>query len=169
MPSTAQVRRMKRYLLVVAFLAAAAGGARAAPPPPPPGYVYSASRVLAGAMAPTEIAALAPRFSKDVKVYENGDLVADGEAAWLSLARRKLAAPQRRVIGLAQSSGGYSKDGGELLVVDVVDSVDRAALPPGSIADPRLTTRSFLYQFGADGLIHVVRIARAGGFWEPIK
>lgn len=159
---------MKRYLLVVAFLMAAAGGASAAPPPPPPGYVYSASRVLSGVIAPTEVTALAPRFSKDVKVYENGDLVADGETAWLSLAQRKLATPQRRVIGLAQSSGGYSKGGGDLLVIDVVDTVDRTSLPSSSIVDPRLTTRSFLYQFDADGLIHVVRIASAGGFWEPI-
>lgn len=160
---------MKRCLLVVALLATAAGGARAAPPPPPPGYVYSASRALSGVMTPTEVAALAPRFSQDVKVYENGALVADGEVAWLSLAQRELATPQRRVIGLAQSSAGYSKNGGDLLVVDVVDSVDRTNLPSSAIADPRLTTRSFLYQFGSDGLIQVVRIASAGGFWEPVN
>ena len=119
-------------------------------------------------MTVADLELCAAMFAEDVKIYENGNIIATGRTAWLSFARRQLATSQRRVIGYAESSSGYSDGGGELLVIDDIDTVDRASLPPNFLADPRVAARSFLFEFGQDGLIHTVRISKAGGFWQTV-
>jgi hypothetical protein len=147
-----------RYLSAVAFLAAlAASSARASPPPPPPGYVFDAERILASP-GNGDLGRIAALFADDVAAYENGEPVARGKTAWLRLRASAVMHSDGRVIG-------YSEGGNDLLVVDTYDSVDRTKLPPSAIADPRMATRSILYRFGPDHLIHVVRIFRVESFW----
>ena len=98
-------------------------------------------------------------FAGDVKVFENGRLVADGVSAWIKLEKMEIGRLQRRVIG-------FSEGGGDLLLVDMIDTVDRTNLPPTFIADPRWKTRATLYQFGPDHLIHLVRLSAVEGIWE---
>ena len=57
------------------------------------------------------------------------------------------------------------RENGSLMIVDEYDIVDRSNLPPDFLADPRMTSRATLYQFGADHKIHVIRTIVGGGFW----
>lgn len=157
---------MKRLLSILALTIASP--AIASPPPPPPVPVMDASNILASP-AGFDPARIAPLFAADVKAYRNGKLVADGKPAWLSLRGTQAGHYNGRVIAFSQSSAGYSEDGGDLLVIDTYDTVDRTNLPPHSLADPRMASRSTLYQFGRDGLIHTVRIAEVAGFMQAGK
>ena len=132
--------------------------AHAAPPPAPPAYVYDARKALT-ATANSNAAALALLFSDDVAVSENGKPIATGKDAWLKLLIADMQNRSRRVVL-------YNEGAGDLLIVDAYDTVDRTSLPSNFIADPRMAVRSTLYQFGADHLIHVVRISSAAGFWS---
>ena len=160
---------MKLLASCALVFACVASAAAAAPPPAPPVYVYEAGRLLAAPSAPSNVDLLQPLFSNDVHIFENGEPVAEGRQAWLKFAETKIIHTQRRLIGHVEASAGYSKGGGELLVVDEIDTVDRRGLPATFIADPRLQTRAFLYQFGLDGLIRTVRITEAAGFWEQAR
>ena len=166
MAKKGEMKRLALSGLIVACVTSAAG---AAPPPAPPAYVYEAGQLLAASPAPSDVERLRTLFSNDVQVFENGESVAEGRQAWLRLAETKIIHAQRRVIGHVEASAGYSKGGGDLLVVDEVDIVDRRGLPTTFLADPRLQTRAFLYQFGSDGLIRTVRITEAAGFWEQAR
>ena len=152
---------MMRYAFLF-LLFTAAFPAMASPPPPPPQYVWDAAKVLV-AQTNADPVQLALLFADDLTAFQNGKIVATGKAAWLKW--RADSHPGGRVLGFSESFGGYSEGGGELLVVDTFDTVDRSNLPPGFLADPRAATRSTLYQFGTDHLIHFVRISRVGGFW----
>jgi hypothetical protein len=140
-----------------------ASAALASPPPPPPEYIWADAKVL---IAPTgsENAKLASLFADDVTAFQNGAVVAKGRTAWLKW-RAKVWSGSDRVLGFSESSAASSDSGGDVMVVDTFDTVDRANLTPGFVADPRWATRSTLYQFGPDHLIHFVRISRIGGFW----
>ncbi|HEX4736248.1 MAG TPA: hypothetical protein VH331_01675 [Allosphingosinicella sp.] len=156
---------MKPLLFVLALTLASP--VVAAPPPPPPSYVSDASRVLT---SPTlDGPKVGSLFADDVKVYRNGKLIADGKIAWLKLRQAEVGHYYGRVLGYSRSYGGYSEGGGDLLVFDTYDTVDRRNLPPTFIADARPATRSTLYQFGSDRLIHNVRIAEVAGFLETPK
>ncbi len=148
-----------RLLPTLLFVAAAAP-AGAAPPPPPPAFVSEAADLLIAAAGrdPAREQAL---FAPDVAMYENGTLTGRSVADWTRLRGPRHLDGSSRVLAYSE---GWDGDGGALLVFDTYDRVERATLPPTFLADPRMTTRSILYQFGADRLIHVVRIARADGF-----
>lgn len=143
-----------RQLLLSAFVLLLASVANAAPPPPPPEFVYDAMTALSGHDA-TKVARL---FADDVTVFENGKMIAAGKDIWLSQFVPSIQNRSRRVIG-------YSEGFRELLVIDTYDTVDRNNLPPTFLADPRMATRSTLYQFGQDQLIHTVRISSIGSFF----
>jgi hypothetical protein len=157
---------MKQLLSVFALVMASS--AAASPPPPPPIYVMDAAKILASPAA-LDRTKIEPLFADDVKVYRNGKLIADGRAAWLKLRSAEAERYDGRVLGYSESYGGYSEGGGDLLVLDTYDTIDRKNLPPTFIADPRPATRSTLYQFGSDRLIHNVRIAEVAGFLETPK
>ena len=156
---------MKQILCLLALTIASS--AIAAPPPAPPEYVFEASKILASPAA-QDAARLAPLFAVDVRAYRNGKLIADGKTAWLGLRASEAARYSPHILGF---SDGWAADGGsgDLLVLDTYDTVDRRNLPPTFIADPRMATRSTLYQFGGDRLIHAVRIAEVAGFLETPK
>lgn len=157
---------MRVFVSVLAL--AFASPSVAAPPPAPPEYVFEATKILA-ASGSQDAARVAPLFADDVKAYRNGGLVAAGKAAWLTLRAAKAAHFNGDVAGLSQGWASSGQGGGDLLVIDTYDSVDRTDLPPHFLADPRVVTRSTLYQFGQDGLIHAVRIAEVAGFLETPK
>ena len=153
---------MRCFVLVLSVMASLP--AIAAPPPPPPEYIWQAAKVLT-AEKPPGASSYAPLFADDVVTLENGKTVADGKAAWLATWSKGSSRYDGHIIGYSESSAGYSEGGGEILVVDTFDTVDRTGLPPTFLADPRMATRSTLYQFGPDHLVHYVRIAKTGGFW----
>ncbi|MDB5692081.1 MAG: hypothetical protein JWO81_1144 [Alphaproteobacteria bacterium] len=157
---------MKQLPSILAL--AVASTADAAPPPAPPQYVYDASKILASPVI-QDVAKIAPLFADDVKVYRNGRLAADGKTAWLRLRASESARYNGRVLGYSEGSAGSGDGEGDLLVIDTYDTVDRRNLPPTFIADSRMATRSTLYQFGNDRLIHAVRIAEVAGFLETPK
>lgn len=152
-----------RYRLV--FLAPILATApAAAPPPPPQQYVDEATQILVG-QANQEPSGFASLFADDVTAFENGRLVANGKRAWLKW-HASSAAHDSVILGYSESSAGYGSAGGDLLVLDTFDTVDRAKLPTGFVADTRAASRSTLYQFGPDHLIHVVRMELTAGFWR---
>ena len=146
---------MRHVLSAIALMAPLP--ALASPPPPPPEYVSRAAKVLTATKAP-DAAQYAPLLADDVTVFENGKTVATGKAAWINVWSKNTGHPSGRVIG-------YSENEGDLLVIDTFDAVDRTNLPPTSIADPRMVTRSTLYQFGSNHLIHFIRIEKTSSFW----
>lgn len=154
--------RVRRCCLWAALLIAMPGNA--VPPPPPPSFVFEASGILADPVAKAE--AVAPLFANDVIAFDNGELVAEGKAAWLRWRQVERMHYYGRTLGYSYSSADYRRPGGSLLVVDSFDTIDTANLPPGMVMDARLTTRSTLYTFGSDHLIHTVRMLKAAGFWN---
>ena len=138
--------------------------ALAAPPPPPPEYIWQATKVLT-AEKPPAAANYAPLFADDVVTLEDGKTIADGKAARLAAWSKGSSRYNGHIIRYSESSAGDSEGGGEILVVDTFDTVDRTGLRPTFLADPRMATRSTLYQFGPDHLVHYVRIAKTDGFW----
>jgi hypothetical protein len=153
---------MRFPLFIVALTLAAP--AAAAPPPPPQQYVDDAAQVLVSP-ASRDGAGFASLFADDVAANENGQRVATGKAAWLKWHAAS-AAHDSQVLGYSESSAGYGSPAGDLLVLETFDTVDRAGLPPGSVADPRTATRSTHYEFGPDHRIHAVRMEWTGGFWR---
>lgn len=149
--------RASTLLSVLLMTLALLPGAHAAPPPGPPAYVNGARKALT-APSGIDAAALAPLFSDDVAVFENGKTIATGKSEWLKLLIVVLQNKSRRVVL-------YNEGAGDLLIIDTYDAVDRTGLAPTFIADPRMEARSTLYQFGPDHLIHAVRISSATGFW----
>ena len=143
-----------------ALAALAAAPLSAAPPPPPPSYVSDVAALLtkAGDQSQPRIADFVAR---DVKVYVNGRLVAQGKADWL----RRYAAHRPESAELLGYSEGWDANGGSVMIVDQFDTVDRSKLPAIFVADPRYDTRSTLYQFGRDHKIHAIRTLITTGFW----
>ena len=132
----------------------------ASPPPPPPEYVTHATQILTGHWDVTPRPEFAALFGNDVVAYVDGTKSITGKTAWLALERETAEKFHRRVEGYARSSLPSAGDGGDLLVLDEID-------PVRPYGDPRWSTRSILYQFGRDGLIHTVRITQVHGFLEP--
>lgn len=133
---------------------------QAAPPPPPPAYVEDVRALVTAPMKADSVTRLAEYIADDVRWYDNGKLLAAGKAGWLRVQPSAKVAPAR-VIGFSE---GW-QDGGNLLVVDEYDTVDRSNLPPNFLADPRMVTRATLYQFGSDRRVHVIRTLVGGSFW----
>jgi hypothetical protein len=152
-----------RFPLSILALTLAAPAA-AAPPPPPRQYVDDAAQILVSP-ASRDAARFASLFADNVAAFENGQLVAMGKTAWLKWHAAS-AAHGSQILGYSESSAGYGSAAGDLLVLETFDTVDRAELPPGFVADPRTATRSTHYEFGPDHRIHAVRIERTGGFWR---
>jgi hypothetical protein len=144
---------MKPLLFVLSLMLGSS--AVAAPPPPPPNYIFEAGNILAARPA-ADAANYAALFADDVRVYRNGQLAAEGKAAWLKLHADEAARYNGRIIA-------FSEGRANLLVIDTYDTVDRRNLPPTFLADPRPAARSTLYQFGADQRIHTVRISEVEG------
>jgi hypothetical protein len=134
--------------------------AGAAPPPPPPSYVTAVATLLTDKGNASAVNRLSNFVADDVRVYVNDRLVADGKPNWM---RHITAIPPRAGEPLAYSEGW--KDGGSLMIVDQYDTIDRSNQPPDFLSDPRYATRTTLYQFAADGKIHVIRAVTADGFW----
>ena len=148
--------RLVAILAAVAFSAPAV----ASPPPPPPEYVTHATGILTGDWDVVQRPEFAALFSNDVVAYVDGKKNITGKTAWLALERETTEKFHRRVEGYAQASLPSPGDGGDLLILDEVD-------PIRPYGDPRWSTRSILYQFGRDGLIHTVRITQVHGYLEP--
>jgi hypothetical protein len=134
--------------------------AGAAPPPPPPSYVVEVARLLTAQAGPGTVTQLSNFVADDVREYVNDRLVADGKSSWM---RSWATVPTSLGRVLAYSPDW--RDSGSLMIVDEYDTVDRSNLPPHFMADPRMTSRATLYQFGADHKIHVIRTIVGGGFW----
>lgn len=132
----------------------------ASPPPPPPNFVTHATEILVGDWDATQRPDFAALFGNDVVAYVDGKKSITGKTAWLALERETTEKFHRRVEGYARSSLPSTGDGGDLLIVDEID-------PIRPYGDLRWSTRSILYQFGRDGLIHIVRITEVHGFLEP--
>jgi hypothetical protein len=118
------------------------------------------AHLLAGEESSATIPQLSSFIGDDVREYVNDRLVATGKADW---TRSWAAAPISRGRVLAYSPDW--RNSGSLMIVDEYDTVDRSNLPPNFIADPRMTSRATLFQFGADHEIHVIRTILGGGFW----
>jgi len=144
-----------QFLPLVAILSPSA---IAAPPPPPPQYIDGARQTLTISTG-EDTAPFAALFADDVTVFENGKLVATGKDASLKLLVSSLQDKSRRVIG-------YSEGFRDLMVIDDFDTVDRSKVPPGVLVDPWRAARSVLYQFGADRLIHFVRLSTVRSIWQ---
>ena len=153
---------MRLPLSILALTAAAP--AMTAPPPTPQQYVDDATQILVSPASP-DAARFASLFADDVATFENGQLVARGKTAWLKWHAAS-AAHASQVLGYSESSAGHGSPAGDLLVLEAFDTVTRAGLPPGSVADPRTATRSTHYEFGPDHRIHAVRMEWTGGFWR---
>lgn len=158
---------MRPNVIAVSIIAAALGSAampltsaRAAPPPPPPSYVMDVAHLLTRQESAGTIAQLSGFVAGDVREYVNDKLVARGKADWARYwATAHISAG--RVLALSPDW----RDSGSLMIVDEYDTVDRSNLPPNFVADPRMTSRATLYQFGPDHKIHVIRTIVGGGFW----
>lgn len=152
--------RIRQCALALALIAAPLVSAAAAPPPPPPEYVFKVAKLLTTSEDAATLAQLSDYVADDLSVDVNGKPVASGKAGWMRYeAAAKIS--QGRVVSYSE---GW-KDGGTLMIVDEYDTVDRANLPPGFVADPRTATRTTLYQFGHDGKIHAIHALIAPGFW----
>lgn len=143
-------------LLVVAIPAAAS------PPPTPPPWVWAAGEVLS-APSRDDAGKAAPLFAEDVVASENGVVVARGKAALLAWRAAEMGY-QRRTIGFSEGWSRHQDGGGELMVIDTFEDFDRSKLAPTFLVDPRMLTRSTLYRFGKDHLIHGVDVQRIEGF-----
>lgn len=148
--------RSVAFIATVVFSAAAV----ASPPPPPPEYVTHATGILTGDWAVVQRPEFAALFGNDVVAYVDGKKSITGKTAWLALERETTEKFHRRVEGYVRSSVPMAGDGGDLLILDEID-------PIRPYGDPRWSTRSILYEFGRDGLIHAVRITQVHGFLEP--
>jgi hypothetical protein len=150
---------MKTCLLVsiIGFPAAPLQSTDAAPPPPPQAYVRAVADLLTENETANTLEQLSSYVADDVRAFVNDKLVSDGKADWL---RHYVPAPNRP---MAVSAGWQNN--GSLMLVDVVDSVDRSELSRGFIADPDYLSRVTLYQFGPDHEIHAIRTLVGGGFW----
>ena len=147
------------FAAAIVLAAAPLMGARAAPPPPPPSYVMDVAHLLTNEGAGT-ITQLSNFIAEDVREYLNDKLVANGKADWA-----RYWAPARSSVGRVLAYSPDWRENGSLMIVDEYDTVDRSNLPANFVADPRMTSRATLYQFGADHKIHAIRTIVGGGFW----
>jgi hypothetical protein len=144
--------------VMAAFIASLMGGtaAVASVPPPPPAYIDE----LAKQIVPTQTVETFDRYASsiadDVTVSVDGKQVAASKTAWIAVERHRLGKVDRHVLGYVE---GYDS----ILVIDRFD--DRSDLPtsPNMLFDPRYKTRALQYQFGADHLIHAIRIVQEDG------
>ena len=157
---------MRRYLAFLSALIAAP--ALASTPPPPPSYVWDASEILITSRGMSD-ATVSRLFSDQVVVRENGETVATGKTSWLKWRSTNMSSDNSRLIGYSESSAGYKGGFGEVLIVDTFDTVNRSKLPSSFVVDPRMATRTTLYRFGADHLIHAVDVSIVGGFWMTTR
>jgi hypothetical protein len=152
--------RLALFASTIALAAAPLTRALAAPPPPPPSYVMDVAHLLTAKEDAGTITQLAGFVADDVRDYVNDEIVADGKTVWM----REWAAA-RRSPGRVLAYSPDWRDNGSLMIVDEYDTVDRSDLPLNFIADPRMTSRATLYQFGPDHKIHAIRTIVGGGFW----
>ena len=149
--------------LLSCLLAVVATPIMASPPPSPPAFVVEAGEVLRDP-ASADANRVARFFADDVIASENGTVVARGKADWLAWRTAAMAHYEGRTLGYAE---GWRRDivsGGELMVVDTFDDLDRSKLSPTFIVDPRPKTRTTLYRFASDHLIHAVEMVRVESF-----
>lgn len=160
---------MRRFTMTLAILAlSGAIPAIAAPPgPPTPGYVFDAEKLLA-ATPELPSAQVASLFAEDVTVSENGETVARGKTAWL-VWRTKQAGEYYGTHWGYSAGYGPNYSSGALMILDTFDTFDpKRHMSSGAWTDPRFVTRSILYRFGEDKLIHSVLILDMQGMWEPL-
>ncbi|USI72935.1 hypothetical protein [Sphingomonas morindae] len=148
---------------LIALVSVPAASAMASPPPPPPSYVFSARELLSDA-ANKDQAKIAAFFANDVSATVNGQPIAQGKSAWLSWWGKDRSNYYGRTLGWSM---GW-KDNGVLLILDQFDTQDNSTNPPPP-GDPRPSTRSTLYHFGTDGLIHSVAISEVNSFYSPAR
>ena len=154
------MNRAAIFVIALALSISPLTGAQAAPPPPPPSWVMDVAHLLTGQESAGTIPELSDFVADDVRAYVNDELVADGKANWSRYWATAGITPGRVL--------GYSpdwRDNGSLMIADEYDTVDRSKLPPNFIADPRMTSRATLFQFGPDHKIHAIRTLIGGGFW----
>lgn len=162
-----RMARFERLASVGCFIGLAItplSGAMAAPPPPPPSYVMDVANLLTHQEDATTTSKLSDYIADDVRTFVNDRLVTRGKADWL-----RYSASARPNMGRVLAFSADWRDDGSLMIVDEYDMVDRSKLPPHFLADPRMTSRATLYQFGPDQKIHAVRTLIGGGFWIAPK
>ena len=89
----------------------------------------------------------------------DGNMVAANKADWLKIERLRLGKIDRSVYG-------YAEGRDNLLVFDRFDDRSDQHCPQGGtcVFDPRYHARAVQYQFGADHLVHSIRIVQSDGF-----
>jgi hypothetical protein len=137
-----------------------AGPATSSLPPPPQDYVWEASKTLTDATVKDQ-AAIEPLFADDVVASLNGQRIASGKEAWL----KWWSDDRSHFYGATRGYSMGRKGDGVLLVVDQHDVRDNYTSPPPP-GDPRWTTRSTLFIFGPDRMIHAVVIAEVDSFFR---
>ena len=105
-------------------------------------------------------ARLSNYVADDVRAYLNDKLVADGKPNWI-----RYSASAGRTFGRVLAYSPDWRANGSLMIVDEYDTIDRTKLPPNVVADPRLTSRAQLDEFGPDHKLHTIRSLVGGGFW----
>lgn len=148
-----------RYLASIAAILVSTA-ASASVPPPPPAYLEEAMKTL-GSLNNNE-GAYNALFATSLVAEENGSVIARSKAAWIKWQREKTGHNQPKILGYAESG---SSMGGDLLVVETFDTVRRDDLSAGSIADPRMETRSILYRFADDHKIYKIIVSSAKSFF----
>jgi len=144
---------------VVAFsLMASAIPAASSSLPPPPEYAWSASKILADASIKDQ-ARVAPLFAEDVQVTKDGKPLAAKKAEWMSFWFKD----RKRFFGKTVLYSMGRRDAGVLLVLDQFDTRDDFTNPPPP-GEAQWSTRSTLYAFGPDGLVHSVQISEVDSF-----
>ena len=132
------------------------------PPPPPPSYVMDAAPLLIDPK--NQNTAVELIFADDVIAVENGTVVATGKSAWIQWRATERSHYYGRTIGYSYSTYSDKVVTGSLLVIDTFDTIDTNSRS-GPHYDPRMSTRSTLYSFGQDHLIHSVQMSKVAGFW----
>lgn len=129
-------------------------------PPPPPFYVFFANQVLSNPKNKNK-EHIAKLFADDVIANHNGERIASGKSAWLEWWSIDRSHYFGKTLG---SSTGW-REGGSLLLVEQFDTQDYASINPPPLGDPRPSTRSTLYRFSSDGLIHSIDIIEVNSFY----
>jgi hypothetical protein len=131
----------------------------ASPPPPPPTFIDDIAKELVRTQTAASFDRYAALLADDLSVTLDGRIIAANKAEWLAMERRRLGKIDRSVYG-------YAEGRDNILVFDRFD--DRSDVHcrqgPTCVFDPRYHARAVQYQFGADHLVHFIRIVQSDGF-----
>ena len=136
-----------------------ASSTAASPPPPPSSFVDDVAKQLVQTQTSASFDRYAGLLADDLTVTLDGNMLAANKADWLKIERLRLGKIDRSVYG-------YAEGRDNLLVFDRFDDRSDQHCPQGGtcVFDPRYHARAVQYQFGADHLVHSIRIVQSDGF-----